>query len=120
MPEASQDRCRIVAKMLVFQIHRHSDCPLPPAHGTGTRDNNQASSEVQDAVCRMQYLVGLQSERFHFASLNDTTWTMAQPPELGELFLRTTWIFQAIAAGPIFVWLGLLAVFNMFGKASWT
>ncbi|KAK5741060.1 hypothetical protein LTR17_004210 [Elasticomyces elasticus] len=39
---------------------------------------------------------------------------MATTPRLGQLFLRTVWIFQAIAAGPIFFCLGMLAIFNMF------
>ncbi|KAK5683762.1 hypothetical protein LTR17_027229 [Elasticomyces elasticus] len=39
---------------------------------------------------------------------------MASNSHLGRLFLRTVWIFQAIAAGPIFFCLGMLAIFNMF------
>ena len=34
--------------------------------------------------------------------------------QLVPTFMRTVWLFQAIIAGPIFVLLGLLAVFNMF------
>lgn len=38
--------------------------------------------------------------------------------QLSTLVLRTTWIFQAIAAGPTFVVLGLLAIFNLFNTYS--
>ena len=33
---------------------------------------------------------------------------------LGPHFLRTAWLFQAIVAGPIFFFLGIAAVLNMF------
>ena len=33
---------------------------------------------------------------------------------LNRAFLTTAWTFQLIAAGPIFVWLGLAAIFNLF------
>ena len=33
---------------------------------------------------------------------------------LTQAFLTTIWIFQLIAAGPIFVWLGLAVIFNLF------
>jgi hypothetical protein len=32
---------------------------------------------------------------------------------LSRDLLRTTWTFQAIVAGPVFVWLGFLSVYNM-------
>lgn len=37
-----------------------------------------------------------------------------QQRNLGRAFLTTSWLFQLIAAGPIFVWLGLAAIFNLF------
>ena len=33
---------------------------------------------------------------------------------LGRAFLTTIWVFQLVAAGPIFIWLGLAAIFNLF------
>ncbi|KAK3613034.1 hypothetical protein LTR22_028338, partial [Elasticomyces elasticus] len=41
---------------------------------------------------------------------------MASTPQLGQLFHRTVWIFQAIAASPIFFCLGMLAIFSMFNN----
>ena len=33
---------------------------------------------------------------------------------INRAFLTTAWTFQLVAAGPIFVWLGLAAIFNLF------
>ena len=33
---------------------------------------------------------------------------------LNRAFLTTAWTFQLVAAGPIFIWLGLAAIFNLF------
>lgn len=40
--------------------------------------------------------------------------TRNKHPPLSRAFLTTMWVFQLIAAGPVFVWLGLAAIFNLF------
>lgn len=40
--------------------------------------------------------------------------TMATQQPLSLAFLTTIWVFQLVAAGPIFIWLGLAAIFNLF------
>ena len=37
-----------------------------------------------------------------------------QDQVINRAFLTTAWTFQLVAAGPIFIWLGLAAIFNLF------